>query len=130
MAKILVVDDDYSVAGPLIDYLRYRGNSVEYADNGKRGLELISLHFPDFIILDVEMPVLNGPKMAYRLLVEDCGRENIPILLVSGIANLRVIAEAIVRTPYFVGKPFTLEEIDRSIEKLMRERLPPHPRDT
>ena len=55
--------------------------------------------------------MLDGPAMVYRLFVEDLGRENIPVILVSGHPNLPRIATAI-GTPYFLAKPFEMDRLD------------------
>lgn len=126
MANILVVDDDHSVASPLIMYFEFRGHKVRYADNGESGLRAVAKSFPDVIVLDVEMPQLTGPEMAYRLLVEDSGREKIPIILLSGVADLSTVAKK-VGTPYLLAKPYSLDDLEAVFEKVLRERIPPRP---
>ena len=121
---MLVVDDNREVAAPLIMLLEYEGHVVRYADDGDSGLLAVSDHFPDVIFLDIEMPKLNGPEMAYRLLIQDAGRENIPIIVLSGVANLEEVAEKI-GTPYFLPKPFPLDKLELLFERALKERRPP-----
>jgi CheY-like chemotaxis protein len=76
MADLLVVEDNPALAEPLIDLLVGLGHQVDAACNGEEGLERLAKEkLPDLVLLDVEMPVLSGPGMAYRMLVEDVGRE-------------------------------------------------------
>jgi len=110
MRTLLVVDDDRDVTEVLAEVLRDEGYQVDIARNGEEALRFVDEgmpHFPDAVLLDVEMPVLDGPSTAYRLFVTDLGRENIPIVLLAGITNLPKIA-ALVGTPYFLEKPFAL----------------------
>jgi DNA-binding NtrC family response regulator len=128
MANILVVDDNRDIATPLIMYLEFEGHTVRYAENGEAGLAAVQEQFPEVIFLDIEMPVLNGPGMAYRLLVEDCGKENIPIIVVSAVADLAAVVNRI-GTPYFVAKPFHLDAIRALLTQALLERRAPRPRE-
>lgn len=126
MANILVVDDNRDIATPLIMFLEFEGHVVRYAENGKAGLAAINQKFPDLIILDVEMPVLDGPGMAYRLLVQDSGREHIPVIVLSGTADLHQVV-ARIGTPYYMRKPFGLDELKKLLDRALNDRQFPHP---
>jgi CheY-like chemotaxis protein len=127
MADLLVVDDDLDMADVCSEVLRWRGHTVRLARNGEEGLAEISKGFPDLIVCDVEMPILTGPEMAYRMLLRDAGQEKIPILLSSGVQDLWSVAEQ-VGTPYFLAKPFTVESLVAMVERALAERIPPTPR--
>ena len=126
MAELLIVDDDADVADLLAEALADRGHEVRRADNGQQGMRELAKHMPDLIVLDVEMPELDGPAMAMRMYLNDRGLETIPIVLVSGVVDLRRIA-ARVGTPYFLGKPFSLEAVTKMCERALGERVAPHP---
>jgi DNA-binding NtrC family response regulator len=125
MADILVVDDNREVAEPLMLYLQFQGHVVRYAENGVRGLEEIDQRFPDLIFLDIEMPKLTGPEMAYGLLVKDAGREEIPIIVLSAVADIEEIVREI-GTPYFIEKPYELNAVEKLVEKVLKERRAPN----
>jgi DNA-binding NtrC family response regulator len=125
MAELLVVDDDRDVAAILKMVLQDQ-HSIRIACDGEAGLRLLNERRPDLILLDVEMPVLDGPGMAYRLFIEDAGRELIPIVLVSGIANLELVAER-VGTPYFLLKPVDAEPLLELVARALVERRAPRP---
>jgi FixJ family two-component response regulator len=72
------------------------------------------------------MPVLTGPEMAYRVLVHDLGFEETPIILLSGVLDFPRVAAA-VDTPYFLGKPFSLEQLLPMIDRALSERIPHRP---
>jgi CheY-like chemotaxis protein len=124
MAAVLIVDDDDDVASATGDLLRSEGHEVRIAANGEHGLRLIAETHPDVIVLDVEMPVLDGPSMAYQLLVRDCGLESIPIVLVSGKVGLRQTA-ALVGTPYALGKPCDAQALLDMLDRALREGKTP-----
>jgi DNA-binding NtrC family response regulator len=126
MANVLVVDDNHEVAAPLIMFLELEGHEVRYADSGETGLTAIRERIPELIFLDVEMPELSGPEMAYRLIVEDSGKEDTPIILLSGVGTLEQVAEKI-GTPYFMAKPFGLSELKTLLDRALTERCSPRP---
>jgi CheY-like chemotaxis protein len=126
MANFLVVDDDKDVAEPLIEFLKMLGHIVRYCGDGEAGLAAVREKFPDLIFLDIDMPKLNGSEMAYRLIVENSGRENIPILIVSGMNDLLTVAKQI-GTPYFVAKPFSLNDLEKTMLQALKEKRPPRP---
>jgi CheY-like chemotaxis protein len=127
VAHLLVVDDDRDVADLLAEAVGSGGHEVRVANDGEQGLALVAGSRPDLVLLDVEMPLLNGPDMAYRMFVRDCGDEKIPIVLLSGAMGLRDAA-AVVGTPYFLAKPYTLDALNTVMARALAERKPPHPR--
>jgi DNA-binding response OmpR family regulator len=124
MADLLLVDDDLDLAEILAEFLVLAGHVVRVAHNGRDGLVLLDERRPDLIVLDVEMPVLSGPEMALEMFVHDAGLEEIPILLLSGAANLRQIASE-VGTPYVLDKPISPEILMTTLGRALRERTPP-----
>jgi CheY-like chemotaxis protein len=124
MGDLLIVDDDPDIVETLSEILSVRGHCIRVAANGEEGLERLRDKLPDLVLLDVEMPVLGGPAMAYRMFLEDMGRECIPIVLLSGIADLPLVA-AQTGTPYFLTKPYSLSQLCALVEQAIRERIPP-----
>jgi DNA-binding NtrC family response regulator len=110
----------------LADVLRDEGHTVRVAGDGLQGLVALEERLPDAVLLDVEMPLLTGPEMALRMFLRDCGQEAIPIILQSGVKDLPSVA-ALVNTPYFLSKPFTVEEMLRLVGRALQERVPPQP---
>ena len=126
MADVVVVDDDSAVAEAIADILASEGHAVRIGHDGEQGLKLLSERLPDLIVLDVEMPVLTGPEMSARAIIHDAGQELIPIVLVSGVANLRQVA-ALVGTPYALPKPCDLNSLVGMTKKALREHVAPQP---
>jgi two-component system alkaline phosphatase synthesis response regulator PhoP len=70
---ILVVDDNLDFARTLERYtLAPLGYTVLFAANGQRGLQLAVSHQPDLILLDMNMPSMNGMEMLRALRQTDC----------------------------------------------------------
>jgi len=126
MADLLIVDDDEEVADVLSELLTCEGHRIRIAHDGLEGITRLRDAPVDVILLDVEMPRLTGPEMAYRLFLRDAGDEKITIVLLSGKVDLPRVA-AVVGTPYNLGKPYDLSRLLEMLERVLIERRPPHP---
>jgi DNA-binding NtrC family response regulator len=126
VADVVLVDDDEDVAWILQQLIELAGHTVRVAHDGEQGLLLLRQRLPDLAILDVEMPLLDGPSMAYRMFVHNCGLENIPIVLISGVFDLPRVA-ARVGTPYFSAKPFETGAMMSLVDRALAERTLPRP---
>jgi FixJ family two-component response regulator len=104
MANIFIVDDDVDSVDACRQLLESAGHCVRARHSGEEGLAaLANAALPDCLLLDVDMPMMNGPAMAHQMLLHDGGEERIPILLVSGRNDLPAVA-ARMGTPYFLAK--------------------------
>jgi CheY-like chemotaxis protein len=127
MANVLIVDDNSDTVTLSTELLESAGHRVQTGSNGQEGLKSLGEGpLPDCVLLDVEMPILDGPEMAHEMLLHDAGEEKIPILLVSGRADLPELAMRM-GTPYFLAKASAnyghlLIEI---LEQAVRERRAP-----
>src|SRR5262249_55047494 len=126
MASVVIVDDDADITAVVQEVLELEGYEVHAANDGSAGLRLVRERLPDVVISDVEMPQLDGPGMADRMLIEDCGMEEIPVVLVSGAPDLMGIARR-VGTPYVIAKPCTPRRLLAEVERALREQTPPRP---
>jgi DNA-binding response OmpR family regulator len=124
MADILLVDDDADVTDVLTDLLRDEGYDVRVAGNGEEGLRLLHEKTPDLVLLDVEMPGMGGLQMAYRMFVEDVGKEHVPILVLSGVVDLDRVA-ARVGTKYYLAKPYPVDRLLRTVDTALQEHAAP-----
>jgi CheY-like chemotaxis protein/nitrogen-specific signal transduction histidine kinase len=80
--RALVVDDVQTNRDVLAQILMRLGVDVELAANGAEGLERVRARMPDIILLDIRMPVMDGPEMLRRLL-EEYGREATKVVAVT-----------------------------------------------
>jgi CheY-like chemotaxis protein len=126
MADVLIVDDNVALAELVELLLMSEGHRTRVAHDGEAGMQALAERLPDLVVLDVDMPVLDGPGMAYRMLVEDCGREMIPIVLLSGTVNLAAIGRC-VGTPFVLSKPCEPEPLLAMVQRALTERTAPTP---
>jgi two-component system cell cycle response regulator DivK len=126
MADVLVIDDDIDSADVLAEIMMDAGHDVRIGYNGQEGLRLAAERVPALALLDVEMPILDGPGMAYEMFLHDMGMELVPVILLSGVPDLdRVAAE--VGTPYYLGKPYRYEQLLALVKRALAERIAPKP---
>jgi CheY-like chemotaxis protein len=127
MANVLIVDDNDLVVQTSARAVASKGHEVHTADTGEEGLRALKASpLPDCVILDVEMPVLTGPEMAYEMFRNDHGMENVPIVLVSGRDDLSEIA-ARVGTPYYLSKATShyMQVLLATLARALQERKAP-----
>ena len=94
MPKIAIIEDDSAISQMYRIKFEAEGYSVETAENGKLGLELVQKMVPDIILLDLMMPEMNGDEMLIKLRASDWGKDLKVIILTNmgeteAPANLR-----------------------------------------
>jgi two-component system, OmpR family, alkaline phosphatase synthesis response regulator PhoP len=116
--RVLVVEDDASIAIGLRINLESEGYEVHMADDGERGLELARTIAPDLIVLDVMLPKRNGLEVLHDLRQ---GGHTMPIIILSAksgemdkVAGLELGAED------YVAKPFSLAEFLARVRAALR----------
>lgn len=123
---ILLVEDDYALAGSLGDYLSEFGYEVDYARDGKSCLERVRQQAYDLIVMDVAMPRMSGFDTCRQLRRE---RNETPILFLTARDALLDKEEGYTAggDDYLV-KPFEPQELIWRIRALMRRVVPRQPR--
>ena len=91
--RVLVVDDEFSIVESLREILLWEGYEVDTAPNGRLALEAVARSRPSLILLDVMMPVMDGPTML-RALRANADTADIPVVLMSA-APLRSTPDAL-----------------------------------
>lgn len=116
--RVLVVEDDPSIAIGLRINLESEGYDVQVAEDGERGLELARTMEPDLIILDVMMPKRNGLEVLHDLRSE--GR-TVPIIILSAkSAEMDKVAGLELGAEDYVAKPFSLAELLARVRGALR----------
>lgn len=96
-ATILIIEDSPDIAQPLADAFRFADFSVLLADGALRGLQLASEHRPQLIIMDIQLPDLDGLSAA-QTLKADPATQPIPIVAMSAFDITADQARTISRT--------------------------------
>lgn len=115
--RILIIDDDDAFASVLASSLTDEGYEVERTNNGADGLRRAAEARPDLVLLDVNLPSLNGFDIA-RLLRNTPVHGNVPILFLSGADDLAVRVRGIRLSDVdFLPKPFSIDELLTRIQR-------------
>lgn len=85
-ASVLVIDDQPFFTNMLRGALEQQGFRVLVANSGADGLALAKKHVPDAILLDIEMPVMDGFAVCEQLRKDDAVK-HVPILILTGTNN-------------------------------------------
>ena len=108
-ASILIVDDEKNILLTLSRALRVEGYEVDVAGSGQLGLSRAKQKSYDAILLDVQMPDLDGLELL-RLIKAD--REDVPVLIMSGHASIASAVLATQRGAHdFLEKPISSERL-------------------
>lgn len=111
MASVLVVDDEFGITEVLDALLTDSGHQVHRAINGRQGLDVVQQHIPDIILLDMMMPLLDGPGML-RALRNDPRTQKVPVVLMSGLPREKVEEMTTgLEFQKLLHKPFRADEV-------------------
>ncbi len=117
---ILVVDDDADFRAGLRVALEMKGYQVDEAENGEEALAKLAVKPPLLVLLDLQMPVMNGREMLQRMRA-NADLKEVPVVIISGF-GFEWEAELMGAQGY-IGKPFEPEELQKTIANLLRPRL-------
>jgi DNA-binding response OmpR family regulator len=109
--KVLVVDDDAGMREVLETALATENLTVYTSTDGKDAVQKTLALKPDLILLDVNMPNLNGLTFC-RAIRAGSQTKNIPVIIITGLtAQGRVEQCMAAGADDFLGKPFRVEEL-------------------
>jgi DNA-binding response OmpR family regulator len=115
--RILVIEDERSIAGAVAARLRSEGFDVEIAVDGPSGVEAFSVHEPDLVVLDLMLPGLDGLEVCRRIQAE----RTVPVLMLTArdgesdlVTGLEVGADD------YMTKPFSARELVARVHAILR----------
>lgn len=118
MAKVLLVEDDLSLAEKLTAWLKKERYVVEHAPDGQQGLELLANYDFDLLILDWELPVVTGVEVCKQLRAKG---DRIPILMLTGKGALDDKEIGLDSgCDDYLTKPFDIRELGARLRALLR----------
>jgi two-component system response regulator MprA len=119
--RILVVDDDLAVCRSIDRALRLEGYEVDTVSSGGEALEAVASSSPDALVLDLQLPDLDGLQVCRR--IREAG-DDTPILMLTARHGIddRVQGLDAGADDYLV-KPFALEELLARLRALLRRRF-------
>lgn len=116
---LLVVEDNADLAANIGEYLQTHGDTVDYAADGLSGLHLAAVNDYDALVLDLNLPGIDGMSVCRRLRID--AQKSVPILMLTArdtekdkIGGLDAGADD------YLTKPFSLAELHARLRALVR----------
>jgi two-component system response regulator ResD len=120
-ARILVVEDDLTVAEVVVDYLRHAGLDPRHVVDGQDALEIAATWRPDLVVLDLMLPGVSGLEVCRRLREGQDARVPLPVIMLTAlgeesdrVAGLESGADD------YVTKPFSPRELTLRVQAVLR----------
>jgi DNA-binding response OmpR family regulator len=125
--RILVIEDNQDIAANLGDYLEERGHTVDFAADGVTGLHLAVVNDFDAIVLDLNLPGMDGLEVCRKLRQD--ARKQTPVLMLTARDALESKLEGFdAGADDYLVKPFALQEVDARLAVLLRRGKGPQSR--
>ncbi len=123
--RLLIIEDNEDLRTVLADYLEAAGHDVLCAESGQKGLEIIQEQDIDTILLDVQMPRMDGYEVLRRIRSRP-ESAHLPVIAMTGLAfeeDARRCREA--GADLHVAKPLRMAELMRAIRSLQNRKPAP-----
>ncbi len=122
--KVLVIEDDRSLADVLAYNLRAAGYEVLVSHDGQDGIAQAQLKSPDVIVLDLMLPVVDGLDVCRRLRADATTRDMLIIFLTAKAEETDELIGFSLGADDYVTKPFSVKVLLERIKALRRRRAP------
>lgn len=118
--QLLLVEDDIDLATAIVDYFELENIECDHAANGLSGFNLIKSNHYDTVILDINMPKMNGLEVCEQLRNQGI---DVPVLMLTAKDTLddKLIGFSKGADDYLI-KPFAMKELIARVQVLSRRR--------
>lgn len=117
MAKILIVEDDNELAESVVAWLKLQNYAVDRVDCAEDGLQLLNSFPYDLVILDWQLPGMEGIEMCRQVRKKD----GIPILFLTGKTGIDSVEMGLdAGADDYIQKPFQVRELGARIRSILR----------
>jgi DNA-binding response OmpR family regulator len=120
MAHILVVDDEPEIVKMIVKIMEARGHRVSTAPDGEAALAAVAAERPDVVVLDLNIPKLDGFEVCKRL-KSDAATKTIPIvMLTAAYPSVEDASKGLdLGADEYVVKPFLRDVLVHNVERLI-----------
>ncbi len=117
---ILVVEDDTNIRELYAMALIKAGINVKMAEDGKQGVDIALAEHPAAILLDIDMPIMNGHQAAEKIRQDDWGK-NVPIIFLTNHSDAANVAHAHMLKPddYIVKANVPIKDLVNKVRMAM-----------
>lgn len=119
---VLLIEDESSIAKNIAEYMEQKGHIFDFASQGKLGLDLALQTYYDLIILDLNLPVMDGLEVCQQLRKQ--ADRHIPILMLTARDSIEdKVTGFQVGADDYLTKPFALQELEVRCLALSKRHL-------
>ncbi|MBF0108836.1 MAG: response regulator [Magnetococcales bacterium] len=119
---ILVVDDDCVILQLLEAFLKENDFSVLLADNGFEGLKIFEQHHPDLVLLDAQMPLIDGFDTCQKIKSLP-GGDDVPVVMVTSLSSSDAINRVFqAGAEDYVSKPINWDLLRQRIRRILKHK--------
>jgi two-component system, NtrC family, response regulator AtoC len=119
MLSVLIIEDEAVLAKNMATYLRRLNYEVKHAETGDSGLALVESERPDVVILDYNLPGLDGLELLTRIRAIDAA---IKIIMATGQGSEQLAVDAMKGGAYdYLTKPLVLGKLKMVLDKIVGE---------
>ncbi len=120
--KVLLIEDDFSLAGTVRNYLKLKGLEVFHANNGASGIQMAFEVEPDAIVCDINIPVIDGYQV-FKVLNETQTGLTVPFIFLTAKTDLKEIREGMkLGADDYITKPFDFYDLYNTIMMRIEKR--------
>jgi DNA-binding response OmpR family regulator len=120
MIRVLLVEDDIGLAGNVLDYLELEDMQCDHASNGVAALQLIDQHQYDVLVLDINLPRLDGFSVCERMRNDG---NDIPVIMLTARDQLEDKLTGFQKgADDYLIKPFAMAELVARVTALSGRR--------
>ena len=118
---VLVIDDEHDFLAIVSHVLDHGGYDVVSAGNGEDGLKMFDDYRPDLVVLDGNLPDLDGLEVCRRLRARETGK-TVPVLMCTVRSALPIVGEGLASgVTDYVLKPFEMEELLERVASALKK---------
>lgn len=118
--KILLLEDDIMLGESILKYIQSTGHIVKYVRDGYKALDLMKVEKFDLVVLDINVPGIDGLSLLEMMHVN---KLRIPAIFISALADIEDISKAFKLGCFdYLKKPFHLKELSLRINKILQIR--------
>lgn len=117
MYKILMIENDFTIANSVSSHLEKWGFQTKYAEDFHNIMDIFTTYTPDLVLMDINRPYYNG----FHWCSEIRKISNIPIIFISSISdNMNIVMAMNMGGDEYIEKPFDINVLTAKIQALLR----------
>ncbi|MEQ9298631.1 MAG: sigma-54 dependent transcriptional regulator [Cyclobacteriaceae bacterium] len=126
MEHLLIIDDDKDICLLLKKYFTKKGFSVDTAETGEEGIELLKKKNADLVICDFKLPDYNGLEILQKIKIISSSTQ---VIIITGYSDVKIAVDALRRGAFdYVTKPLYPDEILLTVQRALSSKADPSPK--